>query len=134
MRSHESPPPMTPDRRHDRMSMNRVKYPNTQLLIDGVGRDCVEGMTIAVTEPSTGAVIGTVAHATKSDLDAALASVERGFKVWSATSAFDRYKLMRKAAELLRERAGMIGEILTREQGKPVNEAKGEVLAGADII
>src|SRR5690606_367604 len=114
--------------------MNRSNYPNTQLFIDGEWRDGVEGKTIPVTDPSTGAVIGTVAHATKADLDVALASVERGFKVWSATSVFDRYKLMRKAAELLRERAGMIAQIMTREQGKPVNEAKGEVLAGADII
>jgi succinate-semialdehyde dehydrogenase/glutarate-semialdehyde dehydrogenase len=116
------------------MSQNGSNYPDTQLFIDGQWRGGVEGKTIAVIDPSTGEKIGNVAHATKADLDAALASVERGFKIWSATSAFDRYKLMRKAAELLRERAGHIAEIMTREQGKPVNEAKGEVLAGADVI
>ena len=116
------------------MAQNGSGYPDTQLFIDGEWRGGVEGRTIAVVDPSTGETIGQVAHATKADLDAALAAVERGFKVWSATSAFDRYKLMRKAAELLRERAGMIAEIMTREQGKPVNEAKGEVLAGADVI
>ncbi len=49
-------------------------------------------------------------------------------------SAFDRSKVMRKAANLLRERADAIAPLLTMEQGKPLAEAKGEVLAAADII
>ena len=115
-------------------NMTDKNYPDTQLLIDGKWRGGVEGKTIAVINPATGEEIGKVAHATGPDLDAALAAVDRGFKVWSATSAYDRSKLMRKAAELLRERAGRIAQIMTREQGKPVGEAKMEVLAGADII
>ena len=49
-------------------------------------------------------------------------------------SAFDRYKVMRKAADILRERADSIARLMTMEQGKPLAEAKGEVLAGADVI
>ncbi|MFC3724800.1 NAD-dependent succinate-semialdehyde dehydrogenase [Neoaquamicrobium sediminum] len=109
-------------------------YPNTQLLIDGEWRDGVEGRTIPVLDPATGEKIGTVAHATRADLDAALAAVDRGFKVWRATSAYERSKVMRKAAELLRKRAGEIAKMMTREQGKPVGEATMEVMAGADII
>ncbi|WP_274424979.1 NAD-dependent succinate-semialdehyde dehydrogenase [Chelativorans sp. YIM 93263] len=109
-------------------------YPDTQLFIDGEWRPGAEGKTIDVVDPATEEVIGTVAHATKTDLDAALAAVERGFKTWSAVSAFERAKLMRKAANLLRERSDRIAEIMTFEQGKPLAEAKGEVMAGADVI
>ena len=49
--------------------------------------------------------IGTVAHADQRDLDRALEAAEKGFQVWRKISAFDRSKLMRKAADLLRDRA-----------------------------
>jgi len=116
------------------VTANNSAYPDTQLFIDGEWLPAAEGKTIPVTDPATGDVIGHVAHATKPDLDAALAAVERGFKIWSGTSAFERSKLMRKAAILLRERCERIAEIMTREQGKPLSEARMEVLAAADII
>ena len=109
-------------------------YPDTQLFIDGEWRAGSAGRTIPVIDPATGEIIGTVAHASQSDLDAALAAVERGFKEWSAKSAFERSKIMRKAADLLRERAGAVASILTYEQGKPLAEAKAETLAAADTI
>src|SRR5690606_31146721 len=90
--------------------------------------------TIDVVDPATGEVIGTVAHATRVDLDAALDAAERGFATWSETSPFERYKLMRKAADILRQRADEIAQAMTLEQGKPVGEARMETLAGADII
>lgn len=109
-------------------------YPDTQLFIDGVWRDASDGRTIDVLDPATGDVAGKVAHASRDDLDAALAAAGKGFAAWRATGAFDRYRTMRKAAELLRARAGDIAPMLTREQGKPLAEAKGEVMAGADVI
>ncbi len=65
---------------------------------------------------------------------ARLEAADKGFKVWRKVSAFDRSKVMRKAANLLRERVDAIAPLLTMEQGKPLPEAKGEVLAGADVI
>lgn len=109
-------------------------YPDTQLFIAGEWRAARDGRTIDVTDPATGETIGTVAHASRADLDEALTAVEAGFRVWSRTPAHDRYRTMRKAADLLRERAEPIAIMLTREQGKPLVEARGEVLAGADII
>lgn len=109
-------------------------YPNTQLLIDGIWRDSPDGRTIDVVDPATDQVIGTVAHAGRADLDAALAAVEKGFGIWSRTGAFDRAKLMRKAADILRTKADEIATVLTREQGKPLAEARSEVLSGADVI
>lgn len=116
------------------MSQTAPRYPDTQLLINGDWRNAQNGRTIDVLNPATGEVIGKVAHAEIVDLDAALDAAAKGFKIWSASSPFDRSKLMRRAADLLRERADAIAPILTLEQGKPVAEAKGEILAGADII
>jgi len=84
--------------------------------------------------PATGEEGGTVAWAEREDLDLALAAVERGFLTWKKISAFERSKIMRSAAGLVRERVDAIARELTAEQGKPIAEAKMEVLAGADII
>ena len=87
-----------------------------------------------VLNPATEEVIGSFAHAGKDDLDEALEAADKGFALWKKVSAFERSKLMRKAADLLRARAGDIAVLMTLEQGKPVPEAKMEVLAGADVI
>ncbi|MGE0425556.1 MAG: NAD-dependent succinate-semialdehyde dehydrogenase [Reyranellaceae bacterium] len=109
-------------------------YPNTDLLIDGAWSKAAGGKTIPVLNPATEEVIGQVAHAEKADLDRALAAADKGFKQWRKVSPFDRYKIMRKAADILRSRVDEIGPIMTAEQGKPLIEAKGETMAGADVI
>ncbi|MES3000248.1 MAG: NAD-dependent succinate-semialdehyde dehydrogenase [Pseudomonadota bacterium] len=111
-----------------------MSYPNTQLFIDGQWQDAADGKTIAVFNPATGKEIGRVAHASTADLDRALAAAQKGFEKWRDVTAIERNKIMRKAAALMRERAGAIGAILTQEQGKPLVEAKGESMAAADII
>src|SRR5579863_905554 len=107
---------------------------HTQLFIGGRWTEGVNGRTLAVMNPATGEEGGTVAHAEIPDLDLALAAVARGFHTWKKISAFERSKVMRAAAGLVRERAEGIARELTAEQGKPIAEAKMEVLAGADII
>ncbi|MEJ0071613.1 MAG: NAD-dependent succinate-semialdehyde dehydrogenase [Pseudomonadota bacterium] len=109
-------------------------YPNTSLFIDGAWSAAKAGRTIPVVNPASGEVIGTVAHAERADLDRALEAADKGFRSWRKVSAFDRSKVMRKAADLLRERADKIAPLLTLEQGKPQPEAKMEVLAAADVI
>ncbi|HET6492033.1 MAG TPA: aldehyde dehydrogenase family protein, partial [Burkholderiales bacterium] len=109
-------------------------YPNTELFINGAWGASASGRTLPVVNPANGNDIGTVAYAERVDLDRALEAAERGFKTWRKVSAFDRAKLMRKAATLFRERADAVAPILTMEQGKPLGEAKQEVLAGADVI
>jgi len=109
-------------------------YPNTLLYINGNWGPGTSARTLPVVNPATGGQIGTVAYAERADLDRALDAADQGFKAWRKVSAFERAKLMRKAANLFRERADAIAPILTMEQGKPLAEAKQEVLAGADII
>ena len=111
-----------------------MTYPNTQLFINGQWQDAADGRTLAVFNPATGKEIGRVAHADIADLDRALEATQKGFETWRDTPAIERSKIMRKAAGLMRERAGDIGKLLTQEQGKPAPEAKGEAMAAADII
>ncbi len=109
-------------------------YDDVSLLIDGVWGPASAGRFLTVLNPATGEPAGRVAHAERADLDRALEAAERGFNVWRKVNAFERSKVMRKAANLLRERADRIAGLMTIEQGKPTAEAKGETLAGADVI
>jgi succinate-semialdehyde dehydrogenase/glutarate-semialdehyde dehydrogenase len=109
-------------------------YPDVLLFIDGAWTSAIAGRTLPVVNPASGDVVGTVAHAERPDLDRALEAADGAFKDWRKVSAFDRSKVMRKAANLLRDSADAIAPLLTMEQGKPLPEAKGEVLAAADVI
>ena len=109
-------------------------YPDVLLYIDGNWCKAAAGRSLPVLNPATGDPVGTVAHAERADLDRALEAAAKGFALWRKVSPFDRYKIMRKAADLVRQRADQIAPLMTLEQGKPVGEAKMEVLAGADII
>ncbi len=109
-------------------------YPDIKLFINGEWRDAIGGETIPVSDPATEEVIGKIAHARKADLDLALEAADKGFKVWRDTSAFERSKIMRKAADILRERIDYIAWLITREQGKPIAQSKAEINNGSDTI
>jgi len=109
-------------------------YPNTQLFIDGQWCNAASGRTLPVVNPANHQPIGTVAYAERADLDRALEAADKGYKAWRKVSAFERCKIMRKAADILRSRADTVATCMTFEQGKPVAEAKMEAMAGADII
>lgn len=109
-------------------------YPNTLLLIDNQWVSGSENKYIDVDNPATGERIGKVACASIQDLDRALAAAQRGFEQWRNVSAHERGATMRRAASLLRDRIDSIAANLTQEQGKPIVEARGEVMAAADIL
>ncbi|WP_010140555.1 NAD-dependent succinate-semialdehyde dehydrogenase [Oceanicola sp. S124] len=111
-----------------------MSYPDTLLLIDGEWCKAASGRTLPVVNPATGQEIGRVAHAGTEDLDRALAAVDRTFQDWKRFGAFERSKIMRKAADILRARADTVAAIMTAEQGKPLAEAKVEVLGACDTI
>lgn len=87
-----------------------------------------------VVNPATGQEIGSVAFAEAADLDAALTAAGTGFRVWRKVTAYERYRTLTKAADLVRERAEGIAQAITKEQGKPLAEARMEAGAAADII
>ena len=111
-----------------------VSYPNTELFINGKWRAASSNDWLDVINPATEENVGKVAVAQISYLDEALDAAKAAFKLWRNTSPFARYKIMRKAADLLRERADSVAKIMTIEQGKPIAEAKGETMLGADTI
>jgi len=87
-----------------------------------------------VLNPATEKPLAHLPHASKADLDEALEAAKKGFALWRATSAYDRAKIMRKAADLMRERHDAISKVLVQEQGKVYVEARAEVVTSADII
>lgn len=109
-------------------------YPHVQLYIDGHWREGAEARKLPVLNPATGEVMSDLACAETADLEEAAEAANRGFEVWRKISAFDRYKMMRKAAQLLRDRVETVAQLMTLEQGKPLAEARMEVMAGADTI
>ncbi|MDE2391937.1 MAG: aldehyde dehydrogenase family protein, partial [Rhodospirillales bacterium] len=83
-------------------------YQNVLLHVGGQWRAAQGGRTIDVVNPATEEVLGTLAHASTADLDEVLDWAAKGFAVWRKLSAHERAKLMRKAADLLRERLDKI--------------------------
>jgi succinate-semialdehyde dehydrogenase/glutarate-semialdehyde dehydrogenase len=92
------------------------------------------GKSQDVINPANSKAIGELGLASKGDLDKALAAVDKGFKTWRKVSAYERGKILRKAADLVRTRADEIAKVLTQEQGKVLAEAKMELISAADII
>lgn len=104
------------------------------LFVDGAWRAGEGRETRPVVNPATGDAIAEVPLASAADLDAALAAAERGFKTWRATEAGARAAILHKAADLIRTRADAIATLMTREQGKPIAEARGEVISAAQMF
>jgi len=109
-------------------------YPDVLLFIDGQWRKSSTGASIPVLNPATEDTAGTVAHASRSDLDEALEAAQKGFATWRKVSPYERSKVMRKAAELMRERAEKIARLMTIEQGKPLAQSLLETRNAADVI
>lgn len=105
-----------------------------KLYIDGRFLSGEGRVTEPVYNPATDEVLGALPHATAADLDMAVAAATRAFPAWRATSALDRSAILRRAAQLIRERCDHIARIMTREQGKILPEAIGEVSISADIF
>jgi succinate-semialdehyde dehydrogenase/glutarate-semialdehyde dehydrogenase len=109
-------------------------YSDVKLHINGEWCDGTGGRSEPIVNPATGKPLARLAHAAAADLDQALHAADKGFKAWRKVSAFDRYKLLRKAGEIIRGRADEIARTMTLEQGKPLAEAKAETLLAGDIM
>lgn len=101
-----------------------------------VGGKWVEanGQGVAVRNPSTGAVIGHVPKLGAADAGRAIAAAKAAQKIWAARTAKDRAGILRRWYNLMMENLDDLGAILTLEQGKPLAEAKGEIVYGASFI
>ncbi|WOB07869.1 NAD-dependent succinate-semialdehyde dehydrogenase [Piscinibacter gummiphilus] len=109
-------------------------YTDVSLFIDGEWTAGTSGKSEPILNPATGKALARLHHAGIAELDRALAAADKGFKTWRAVSPFERYKVLRKAANLMRERADEIAQLMTLEQGKPLMEAKMEAMSAGDLI
>jgi len=109
-------------------------YSDVQLHIAGKWCSGASGETLPILNPATGETIGRLAKVEKADLARAVSAIEKGFEVWKQVPAFERYKILRKAADLLRSRVDEIARNMTLEQGKPLAEAKAEAGAAPEIV
>ncbi len=105
-----------------------------ELLIDGKRAMAASGTTFAVDNPATGAPLAHVADAGADDTRAAIDAAARALPSWAATTAGQRAAVLRKVAALMVERQERLGMIMTLEQGKPLVEAKGEIVYAASFL
>ncbi len=106
----------------------------TQLFVDGEWRDAEGGRTFDVFNPATGELVAAVADASAKDvatmIDGAAAVQER----WAATPALERAAIMHRAVAISEERMAHLAEVMTREQGKPLDQSLGELRYGYGFI
>ncbi len=110
-----------------------TEYP-TRMFINGSWCDAADGKTLAVINPADESVLAEVAYGSRAEADRAIAAAAKAFPSWRALSVYDRAKILKRTAELMRERADTIARALTQEQGKPLGEARLEVLHAADTF
>ncbi len=105
-----------------------------KMLIDGKWCGADSGQTMAVVNPATEEVVAEVACGGRDETRRAVEAAARALPAWMKLTSWDRAKVLRKTADLMRERADAISRTLTTEQGKPLAEAKAEVLHSADTF
>ncbi|GLU27344.1 NAD-dependent succinate-semialdehyde dehydrogenase [Brucella sp. NBRC 12950] len=104
------------------------------MFIDGKWTAGSGSRRFPVVNPATGEKVAEVSLAEIADLDAALEAADRAFVNWARTSAYDRAAILKRAASFARERSEEIAQAITREQGKPLSEARMEAGSAGDHI
>ncbi|GAB2603457.1 NAD-dependent succinate-semialdehyde dehydrogenase [Pseudactinotalea suaedae] len=104
------------------------------VFIGGRWRAAENGRTLQVTDPATGEVIKEVADASAADGAAAMDAACAAFPSWSRTPARERAELLRRAFDLVQERAEDLALLMTLEMGKPLAESRGEVTYGGEFL
>ncbi|GAA3354411.1 NAD-dependent succinate-semialdehyde dehydrogenase [Streptomyces antimycoticus] len=105
-----------------------------QLYIAGSWSDAAGGQTMPVDDPATGEVLCEVADAAPADGQRALAAAEDAQEKWAATAPRARSEILRRAYELIMERADALAALMTAEMGKPLAEARGEAAYAAEFF
>ncbi len=105
-----------------------------RLLIGGQWVEAASGARFDVTDPATGDLVGSVPDAGDTDVLAAIDAAAAAFEEWKAMPALQRARILRRAADLIRERRDTIALVMTSEQGKPLAEAAGEVDYAASFL
>jgi len=105
-----------------------------QCYVDGAWRDADSGKTLAVTNPATGEVLGTVPNMGAAETRRAIEAANAAWPAWRAKTAKERSACLRKWAELMMANQEDLAIIMTAEQGKPLTESRGEIAYAASFI
>lgn len=116
------------------MNSENVPYKAPEIFVDGHWRKGGGGACGVVRNPATGDVLAEVPRASVADMDEALASSVQGFEKWRHTAAVERGAILRRAAELLRQRSPELARIMTLEQGKTLAESALEFAIAAETF
>lgn len=103
-----------------------------RMYIDGEWVAASDGCTLDIINPATEEAVDAIPAASEADVDRALEAADRAWRSWREVDAWTRSATLRKAADLVRDRADAIADVITEEQGKTIAEARGETLAAAD--
>ncbi len=116
------------------MQLKDTSLLKNQALIDGKWVDAGSGKSIPVTDPATGEQLATIPGLSAQEIEQVIAIAERAQAQWKKLSGKDRAQILRRWFDLIIANADDIAMIMTREQGKPLHEARGEVLYAASFI
>lgn len=111
-----------------------MSLPHRHMYIGGRWVDAAGGERFTVTNPATGAAIATVPDAGPGDAEQAIAAAAEAFPAWAGLTALERSRFLRRVYDLIVAQADRLAAILTEEQGKPLAEARAEVLNGAEYV
>ncbi len=103
-------------------------------LVDGKWIEADNGRTIAVPNPATGEIIGTVPALGAAETRRAIEAANRAYPAWRALTAKERSAVLRRLFDLMIANADDLALLMTSEQGKPLAEAKGEVVYAASFV
>lgn len=113
--------------------MQSYKLEKNKAYIDGQWVSAASGKMHAVLNPATGEKVGEVPDLSAEEASAAVEAADRAFDGWRKTTAKQRCSLLRRWYELIMDNQEALAQTLTKEQGKPLSEARGEVAYGASF-
>src|SRR6185437_1547799 len=127
--------PMAPDtRERTSLDLSDATLLREKCYVDGQWIGADDGATMPVIDPATGALVGTAPLCGAPETRRAIDAAHRAFPAWRAKTAKERCAVLRAWTALMLEHADDLARILTAEQGKPINEAKGEIVIGAAYV
>ena len=116
------------------MELNNKSLFKEKCFVNGLWTDSLSGKTIEVNNPATMEIVGKVPNFTAEETKSAIDHAEKAFQSWKNTTAKERSIILKKWSDLIIEHVDDLAKIMTIEQGKPLAEAKGEILMGASYI
>ena len=126
---------MAPDtRERTSLDLSDATLLREKCYVDGQWIGADDGATMPVIDPATGALVGTAPLCGAPETRRAIDAAHRAFPAWRAKTAKERCAVLRAWTALMLEHADDLARILTAEQGKPINEAKGEIVIGAAYV